>query len=58
MKWIMTALLVLGGLLCGLNFYLSFLRYPVHRMMGKKKEEYRGVSGIPVLDPCLWPSPY
>ena len=49
MKWIMTALLVLGGLLCCINFYLSALRYPVHRMMGGKKEEYRWVSGIPVF---------
>ena len=49
MKWIMTALLVVGGLLCCLNFYLSFLRYPVHRFMGKKKDEYRWISGIPVF---------
>jgi Na+/melibiose symporter-like transporter len=49
MKWIMTALLVLGSLLCCLNFYLSFLRYPVHRIMGKKKEEYQWISGFPVF---------
>jgi hypothetical protein len=49
MKWIMTALLVFSGLLCCFNFYLSFLRYPIHRMMGKKKEEYRWASGIPVF---------
>jgi len=49
MKWIMTALLGIGGLVCCLNLYLSFLRYPVHRMMGKKKEDYRWSSGIPVF---------
>jgi hypothetical protein len=66
MKWMMTALLVLGGLLCCLNFYLSFLRYPVHRMMGRKKEDYRGASGIPVFGSLLvaisllsfWQSPW
>jgi hypothetical protein len=38
-----------GGWLCALNFYLSFLRYPVHRMRGMPKESYRWVSGIPVF---------
>ncbi len=49
MKWIMTVLLALGGIVCCVNFYLSFLRYPVHRMLGKKKEEYRWISDIPVF---------
>lgn len=49
MKWLMAALLALGGFLCCLNFYLSFLRYPVHRMMGGKKEDYRHASGIPAV---------
>ena len=48
MTWIMAALLGLGGLVCCLNFYLSFLRYPIHRMMGGKKEDYHWVSGFPI----------
>jgi hypothetical protein len=49
MKWLMMFLLGTGGLLCCLNFYLSFLKYPVHRMLGGKKEDYRWDSGIPVF---------
>ncbi len=66
MKWMATALLIFGGLLCCLNFYLSFLRYPVHRLTGKKKEEYKWVSGIPVFGSlfvalsllALWQTPW
>ena len=49
MKWITTALLITGGLLCCLNFYLSFLRYPIHRLTGHKKEDYKWTSGIPLF---------
>ncbi|MHC4718493.1 MAG: hypothetical protein ACYS5V_16095 [Planctomycetota bacterium] len=49
MDWIMAALLGLGGLVCCLNFYLSFLRYRVHRMRGGAQESYRWVSGLPVV---------
>ena len=48
-KLIMIFLFGFGGLMCCLNFYLSFLRYPVHIMMGRKKEDYKWVSGIPVF---------
>ncbi len=47
MKCLMAALLGLGGIICCLNFYLSFIRYPVHRLTGKKKEDYRWISGFP-----------
>ena len=40
---------IVGGWLCALNFYLSFLRYPVHRLRGLPKESYRWVSGIPLF---------
>ena len=40
---------IIGGCLCVLNFYLSFLRYPVHRLRGMPKESYRWVSGIPLF---------
>ena len=42
--------LVLGGLIAGLNFYLSVLRYPLHRLTGRP---YRHVSGFPLLGSVL-----
>ena len=39
----------LGGLLCLSNFYLSFLRYPLHKLRGGTKETYRWNSGIPLF---------
>ncbi len=39
----------LGGLVCLTNFYLSFLRYPLHRLRGLPRESYRWVSGIPLF---------
>jgi hypothetical protein len=42
--------LVAGGLVAGLNFYLSFLRYPLHRATGRP---YRHVSGLPLLGSLL-----
>lgn len=42
-------LLIVGGTICLLNVYLSFLRYPLHRALGRKRESYRWVSGIPIL---------
>lgn len=41
-------LLGLGGLICALNFYLSHLRYALHRLRGRT-EEYRHSSGFPFL---------
>ena len=39
----------LGGFFCLLNFYLSFLRYPIYRLSGGSGKEYKWVSGAPVL---------
>lgn len=39
----------LGALLCGLNFYLSFLRFPIYRLRGHSAESYRWSSGIPLF---------
>jgi hypothetical protein len=39
----------LGGLISCVNFYLSFLRYPLHRLLGGKKEDYRWISGFPLF---------
>jgi len=32
-----------------MNFYLSFLRYPLHRLRGLPKDSYRWVSGFPLF---------
>jgi hypothetical protein len=39
----------LGGFFCLLNFYLSFLRYPIYRLPGGGNKEYKWSSGAPVL---------
>ena len=41
-----------GGFLCALNFYLSFLRYALYSLRGRKGE-YRYVSGVPLLGSFL-----
>ncbi|EIQ02016.1 hypothetical protein OpiT1DRAFT_00594 [Opitutaceae bacterium TAV1] len=43
----------LGSLIASLNIYLSFIRYPLHRLSGKKKEEFRFISGIPLFGQLL-----
>ena len=43
------ALMIAGGCICLLNFYLSFLRYPLHLAAGRGRNSYRWVSGIPLL---------
>ena len=48
MRIVAYVLLSFGGLLCVLNFYLSFLRYPLYKLRGKQSE-YRWVSGIPLF---------
>lgn len=41
-----------GAFLCALNFYLSFMRFPLYRLRGRESE-YRHVSGAPVLGSFL-----
>ncbi len=50
MSWV--ALLV-GGALCLLNFYLSWLRYLSHRLRRRSKESYRFASGVPLAGSLL-----
>ena len=58
-------LLALGALVSFINFYLSFVRYPIHRFIGGSHENYKWVSGIPLLGslmlwfsiPCLMAYP-
>jgi hypothetical protein len=45
--------LVVGGALCLLNFYLSWLRYPLHRLRRRSKESYHSTSGAPLVGSLL-----
>ncbi len=45
--------MVVGGSICLLNFYLSWLRYPWFRLRGGRREDYQWVSGFPVLGSLL-----
>ena len=48
-------LLSLGTFITCINFYLSFIRYPLHRLRGRPREDYRFVSGFPgVGSGFLW----
>ena len=38
---------VLGSMISLVNFYLSFLRYPIYRLCGGRKDDYQYASGIP-----------
>jgi hypothetical protein len=44
------ALFAAGALICSANVYVSFFRYPLHRLLGW---EYKWVSGIPVFGSLL-----
>lgn len=47
---IIDALLIAGGgAISCLNFYLSFIRYPLHRWRGKPRSEFRWISGFPLV---------
>jgi hypothetical protein len=44
-----------GTLIACLNFYISFLRYPLHRWRGGTRDDYRWVSGVPMVGSIsLW----
>ena len=45
--------LFLAGLVAAYNFYLSFLRLLIHRLLGRPMESYRFVSGTPVIGDVL-----
>src|SRR5579862_3719152 len=44
------ALFAIGGSVSCMNFYLSFLRYPLRRLSGR---EYKWVSGVPLVGSLL-----
>lgn len=43
----------IGAAVCLVNFYLSCLRYPLHRLLGRAPDSYRWVSGFPVVESLL-----
>jgi hypothetical protein len=53
MKFLAYILFYLGGYFCGLNFYLSCLRYPLYRVCGGEKDEYQWISGAPLVGSLL-----
>jgi hypothetical protein len=42
----------MGVFLCCVNFHVSFLRYPLHRLL-RGEAKYRHVSGYPFLGTAL-----
>jgi hypothetical protein len=40
---------IIGALASVLNFYLSWLRFPVHRLRGGTKENFQWISGLPFI---------
>jgi hypothetical protein len=49
MRVIAYILFCLGGLISVMNFYLSFLRYPLFRLMHGTRKEYKWDSGCPMF---------
>lgn len=48
-------LAVLGTLVTFANFYATFIRYPIHRLLGGTRENYQWVSAIPLVGSLfLW----
>jgi len=41
-------LLAVGGFVCALNVYLSYIRYLLFRLAGRRAE-YRFISGVPIV---------
>jgi len=46
---ILYILFIIGSLICFLNFYLSFLDYPVQRLIHGKKKKFKSISGLPLV---------
>ena|SRR5688572_6792431 len=46
-------LFVVGGLVTSLNFFLSVLRFPLHALRGGTVENYRHISGLPLIGSLL-----
>ena len=53
LTYIAYALFGLGCLVSLINFYLSFLRYPIFRLRGGAADDYQWVSGLPMIGSLL-----
>ena len=42
-----------GALVVWVNVYTSFIRYPLHRWRGGTREDFRWVSGVPLVGSFL-----
>lgn len=51
--WFGWILFSLGGWLCVVNFYLSFLRGLVFLARGGRREDYRHISGFPLIGSAM-----
>lgn len=40
---------ILGAMVSVLNLYISWLRYPIHRVLGKSRDSYKHASGLPMF---------
>ncbi|MEQ8765457.1 MAG: hypothetical protein RL885_16125 [Planctomycetota bacterium] len=40
---------IFGAFICVVNFYLTFLRYPIIQAKGKCRDDYRFISGVPLF---------
>src|SRR4051812_3506797 len=47
------AILGLGALIVWINFYTSFVRYPLHRLRGGTRADFHWVSGFPLVGSLL-----
>ena len=46
-SWMLAVIFAPGALFALLNFFFSFVRYPLHRCFGRSRETYRHLSGLP-----------
>ena len=53
LTFISWAAFVVGGFVCLINFYLSWLSYPLHRLRGLSPESFRSHSGFPLIGSIL-----
>ena len=53
LTFISWAAFLVGGFVCLLNFYLSWLSYPLHRLRGLSPESFRSHSGFPLIGSIL-----
>jgi len=53
LTFISWAAFLVGGFVCLLNFYLSWLSYPLHRLRGLSPESFRSHSGFSFIGSIL-----